>query len=232
MGDLDTGFADDDGLADPRLRASIADFAAAPTHMSAALLLEDLTAARLLVPVVAVADRVEFDDAGRPHEKDSHMRSVEFHAADGRKALLAFTGTDALALWDATARPIPRQAHIVAQGVLEADLDALILDIAGPVPVTVADALLVRLAVSANRQRYLETALDAACDSLEGLPGVEQVDWDMDETEVTVVLQVSRAGADLGEQVAAVLQDPNLAVVLDRPMTVRVEDLGLGSPLG
>jgi hypothetical protein len=120
----------------------------------------------------------------------------------------------------------------VAQGVLEADLDALILDIAGPVPVTVAEALLVRLAVSADRGRYLEAALDAACDSLEALPGVEQADWDMDEAEIGITLQVSRAAADLGERVAAVLQDPNLAVVLDRPMAVRVEDLGPGSPLG
>ena len=232
MADLETGFAGDDGAADPEVLAAIADFAAEPTLMSAAVLLDSLSGSRLLVPVVAVTDNVEFDADGRPHEKDSHMRSVEFHAADGRKALLAFTGTQALALWDAAARPIPRQAHIVAQGVLEADLDALILDIAGPVPVTVSDALLVRLAVSADRQRYLEAALDSACDALEGLPGVEQADWDMDEAEVSVVLQVSRAAADLGERVARVLQDPNLAVVLDRPMTVRVEDLGPDTPVG
>jgi hypothetical protein len=232
MGDLDTDFADDDGRADPALRTAIDEFVASPTLMSAAVLLDVLTSARLLVPVVAVVDNLEVDQDGRPQEKDSHMRSVEFHAADGRRALLAFTGTDALAEWDPQARPIPRQAHIVAQSVLQADLDALIVDIAGPTPATIDGAMLVRLAVSAHRQRYLDAALEDACDALELLAGVEQADWDADDDQICVTLQVSRPPADLGTRVATVLQDPNLAIVLDRPLTVRIEDFGAGPDLG
>lgn len=226
MSDLDTDFAGDDGTADPALRAAIAEHVASPTLMTAAVLLDLLTTARVLVPVVAVADGVEVDDAGLAHDKDSHMRSVEFQSADGRRALLAFTGTDSLARWDPSARPVPRRAHIAAQGVLEQDLDALILDIGGPVPVAIGDAMLVRLAVSANHARYLEAALEDACDALESLAGVGQADWSMSEREIVVVLQVEEPDPDLGSHVAGILQDPNLAVVLDRELTVRIADLG------
>lgn len=230
MNSLETGFADDDGTADPGLRAALADFATSATHMSAAVLLDALTRARLLVPVAAVADSVT--DEVVAVEKDSHMRAVEFHASDGRTAVLAFTGTDSLALWDRAARPIPRQAHIVAQSVLQADHDALILDIAGPHRVAVSDALLVRLALSADPERYLSAALEAACDELEGLPGVAQADWEMDESEAHIVLKLEHAPSDLGEQVSVVLQSPDLAVVLDRPLVVRVEDLGAAGTVG
>ena len=85
----------------PRWRASAAD---PTTYGDALLALQD---ARLLVPVVAVLGEVEVDEHGLAHDKTSDMAAVLMTGADGRRALLAFTGSDSLASWDAGARPVP-----------------------------------------------------------------------------------------------------------------------------
>ena len=48
---------------------------------------------RLLVPVVAILGEVEHDEQGLAHDKTSDMAAVLMTGRDGRKALLAFTGT-------------------------------------------------------------------------------------------------------------------------------------------
>ena len=64
-----------------------------------------LAGSRLLVPVVALLGEVEYDDAGLAHDKSSDMATVLLTAPDGRRALLAFSGTDAMRAWDPEARP-------------------------------------------------------------------------------------------------------------------------------
>ena len=63
------------------------------TYGDALLALQD---ARLLVPVVAVLGEVEVDERGLAHDKTSDMAAVLMTGADGRRALLAFTGSDSL----------------------------------------------------------------------------------------------------------------------------------------
>lgn len=212
-----TDFADDDGTPNLAVRLALASFANERTDETAKALIGTLAAQRLLVPVVAQVDSIE-DGV----EKDSSMHSVEFVADDGRRALLAFTGSDALALWNADARPIPRASHVVAQSVLEQELDALIIDIAGPTPTALESTLLVRLAMSKHQRQYLESALNTACDALEELDGVEEALWEILEEEVEIELFVSHVGADLGHLITEVLQDPTFTVVLDRPLSVQV----------
>ncbi|MGH3443974.1 MAG: SseB family protein, partial [Nocardioidaceae bacterium] len=53
--------------------------------------------------------------------------------ADGRTALLAFTGQPALQRWDQQARPVPVSAVTAAQAALQQGATALVLDVAGPV---------------------------------------------------------------------------------------------------
>lgn len=209
----------DQDLGEPSLslRLALTSFATERTDETAGALIGNLAHQRLLIPVVAEVDSLE-----NGVEKESSMQSVEFVATDGRRALLAFTGTDSLALWNAQARPIPRLAHIVAQSVLEQELDALIIDIAGPTATALDGALLVRVAMSEHQRQYLESALNSACDSLEELPGVEEALWEITESEVELELFVSEVASDLGQRIAEVLQDPTFTVVLDRPLSVQV----------
>jgi hypothetical protein len=127
----DPGFAGDDGSAAPELAAALADWQRDSSAYVEAL--AALQRSRLLVPVVAVLGEVEYDDAGLAREKDSDMATVLVQGADGRLALLAFTGTGPLAGWDPQARPVPVTAQVAAQSALQDGAAALVVDLAGPV---------------------------------------------------------------------------------------------------
>jgi hypothetical protein len=104
-------------------------------------LLDVLAASRLLVPVVAVL--TEADESGA--DKSSEMALPTLIGQDGRPAIIAFTSVNAVTRWRADARPIPAEAARVWQaGVAEAD--AVVIDIAGPVPVIIEGARLAALA--------------------------------------------------------------------------------------
>ena len=126
----DAGFAGDDGAAAPALTAALAAYAADPgRHADALAALQD---ARLLVPVVAILGEVGHDAAGLAHDKSSDMAAVLLRGADGRLALLAFTGLESLRAWDSDARPVPVATRLAAQSALQDDAAALVVDVAGP----------------------------------------------------------------------------------------------------
>ena len=127
----DPGFAGDDGSAAPELTAALAAWERDPSAYVETLAV--LLRSRLLVPVIAVLGEVEYDDAGLAREKDSDMATVLVQGADGRLALLAFTGTTTLAGWDPQARPVPVAARVAAQSALQDGAAALVVDLAGPV---------------------------------------------------------------------------------------------------
>ncbi|HYF72191.1 MAG TPA: SseB family protein [Nocardioides sp.] len=126
----DPGFAGDDGSADPRLAAALAGWRRGGTAY--AEVLAALQGARLLVPVVAVLGEVELDEAGLAHDKTSDMATVLLQGADGRLALLAFTGTAELAAWNPEGRPVPVTATVAARAALQDGAAALVVDVAGP----------------------------------------------------------------------------------------------------
>ncbi len=128
---LGTSFPDDDGAPDGELRAALAASASgAPgAGVEALALLQD---ARLLVPVVAVLGEVETDDQGLARDKSSDMAAVLLTGADGRQALLAFTGTDSLTAWDPGARPVPVAARLAARAAVQEQAAAVVVDVAGP----------------------------------------------------------------------------------------------------
>lgn len=127
-----SSFSDDDGAAAEQVQRALAAFAANPAKLPEAL--SALQHTRLLVPVVAVAGEVEVGADGLSREKESDMATVLMQGADGRLGLLAFTGVDALARWDAQARPVPVGASAAAQAALAEGAAAMVVDIAGPVP--------------------------------------------------------------------------------------------------
>jgi hypothetical protein len=128
----DPGFPDDSGEAPAQVTAALAAYDADPGARHAATL-HVLQDARLLVPVVAVLGEVEHDEAGLAHEKTSDMATVLMRGRDGRTALLAFTGSDALRRWDPEARPVPVPARRAAEAAVQDNAEALVVDVAGPV---------------------------------------------------------------------------------------------------
>ncbi len=133
MRDLpDPGFAGDDGTAAPETLAALQEYDAAPgTRHDATLAV--LQHARVLVPVVALLGEAERDEQGLVHDKTSDMAAVLMTGRDGRSALLAFTGTDAMTRWDPRARPVPVTVAAAAEAAVTEGAQALVLDVAGPV---------------------------------------------------------------------------------------------------
>jgi hypothetical protein len=132
-------FRGDRGAADPRMTAALAAYQAGQGSEQAAL--TALAAARLLVPVVAVLT----DGTAAGGDKDSEMVLPTLIGRDGRAAVLAFTSLDALARWRPNARPVPAEADRVWRAAV-ADGCAVVIDVAGPVPLAVEGARLAALA--------------------------------------------------------------------------------------
>jgi hypothetical protein len=135
-------FRGDDGAADPQVAAALAAYLAGRGSERAAL--GALATARLLVPVVAVlADSP--GQASSPGDKNSEMMLPKLIGRDGRPAMPAFTCTGALARWRPNARPVPAGADRVWRAAV-ADGCAVVIDVAGPVPLVVEGARLAALA--------------------------------------------------------------------------------------
>jgi hypothetical protein len=143
----------DRGDSDPEVAAALNAFAAGQGSEHAAL--SALADTRLLVPVVAVlADATggalgPDDDTAGPgrlrREKVSEMALPTLVGNDGRHAVLAFTCLQSLTAWRPDARPVPVPARQAWQaGVQEAS--AVVIDVAGPVPLAVDGARLAALA--------------------------------------------------------------------------------------
>ncbi len=125
------GAPDDDGAADSALEAALAAYDADPAREPEVLLA--LADARVLVPVVAALGESETGPDGLVRDKSADLATVLMRGADGRLALLAFTGLAAMARWDPDARPVPVPARTAALAALQDGAEALLIDVAGPV---------------------------------------------------------------------------------------------------
>jgi len=168
-------FGADDGSADPAAAAALAAFAsgtgtehAALTSLASVRLLVPVVAATAedsgdrapAGDLAPAGGRVPADDrapaggrapaghrlpGGNHAEKASEMSIPTLIGTDGRPAVPAFTCLDALVRWRPGARPVPVQASSVWQSAV-ADSCAVVLDIAGPVPLAIDGARLAALA--------------------------------------------------------------------------------------
>ncbi|WP_371482856.1 SseB family protein [Kitasatospora sp. NBC_00315] len=149
------GFAADDGAPDPALTAALErwsrDPAAEPEVLAA------LLPSRLMVPIVALLGEVETDENGLRHEKTSDMAVPVIEAADGRRALPAFTSLESLARWRADARPAPVAAPQAVLAAYSERADTLLLDPAGPVTYQLTGA---RMRAVAETREYLPPVRD------------------------------------------------------------------------
>lgn len=192
----DPGYSDDDGSADPRLSAALADWA--EDRAAVGPVLEALKGARLLVPVVAVLGETEEDANGLRREKTSDM-AVPTLKAGARTALPAFTSTGTLARWDPDARPVAVPLHQALRAAAHEKADTVVLDLAGPVPFELTGPALLALAEG-------RTSTDPLAD-----PVVR------DAVRAVVAAEPAVLRAHLGPGRA----DGTLALVLDEPEAAR-----------
>jgi hypothetical protein len=148
-------FPADDGKASTETRRLLA--AATPDAGSIAYLraVAALCLDRLLVPVVATATRLGQTAGGLTSDKEAEMAVVLLQASDGRRALLAFTGLDALQAWQGSARPVPVTLDQTAQTALAEGAAAVLVDCASPASLVVEGDLLDQLAAG---HRLVETS--------------------------------------------------------------------------
>ncbi|MFI6446823.1 SseB family protein [Kitasatospora sp. NPDC050543] len=234
------GFAADDGTADPRLAQALTawseDRAAEPE------LLRALTPSRLMVPIVALLGEVETDESeagwgsprakaggGLRHEKTSDMAVPVIEAADGRRALPAFTSLETLARWRADARPAPVAAPQAVLAAYSERADTLLIDPAGPVTYQLTGARM--RAVAENRvylpplgdpevreavRRVLGAQPEVVCALLEPTDGADGL--------LAVYTDPGLDGAALQESAQrigrAVSSEPLLRVRLDRGLSL------------
>jgi hypothetical protein len=100
----------------------------------------------VLVPVVATATRLGETVGGLTSDREAEMSVVLLQAPDGRRAMLAFTGIDALRAWDSDARPVPVTLDIAAGSAMADQAMALLVDYAGPYALVIDGEVLAELA--------------------------------------------------------------------------------------
>jgi hypothetical protein len=139
----DPRFRADEGDADPAVSAALAGYA--DGLCAEREVLTALAAARLLVPVVVVGPGDMGAGDADSSEKGSELAVPAIIGRDGRAARPAFTSLGALQRWQPSARPVPVLATSVFQSALE-ESQAVIIDIAGPVPLAIEGSRLHALA--------------------------------------------------------------------------------------
>ncbi|GAB2860800.1 SseB family protein [Actinoallomurus bryophytorum] len=168
-------FPDDDGSAAAELEAALRAYAEGTGGEHAVL--AALSGARLLVPVVAILTEDETVD-GLRREKESEMALPTLVGDDGRKAVLAFTSTGGLARWRPDARPVAVRTAQACRAALDEPADAVVIDIAGPVPYAIEGARLRVLAeggaiTAPHEDPHVLAAVHAAVGDLPGVTGVQ-----------------------------------------------------------
>ncbi|MDN3358330.1 SseB family protein [Actinomadura sp. DC4] len=168
-------FPDDDGTAAAAVEAALRAYAEGQGGEHAVL--AALTGSRLLVPVVAILTEDETVE-GLRREKESEMALPTLVGEDGRRAVLAFTSTAALARWRPDARPVAVRVRQACQAAVDEPADAVVIDVAGPFPYTIEGARLHVLAeggtiTAPHEDPHVLAAVHAAVGGLPGVTGVQ-----------------------------------------------------------
>lgn len=142
LGDTNDEFAEDDGSAPEGLRDVMAGAGTGDQRAYLEAVVE-LCLSRLLVPIMSSGENLHPE--GPDPDRHAEMSAVLLQQADGAKAMLAFTGVDALAAWNPKARPIPATLDRVAEAAVMSGAGTLLIDLQGPVPMALEEPLLTNL---------------------------------------------------------------------------------------
>jgi hypothetical protein len=149
-------FPGDTGAPSAETRRLIAAAAAEATPPAYLRAVAALCGDRLLVPIVATATRSGETVAGLASDKGAEMSVVTLQAQDGRRALLAFTGLDALQSWQPDARPVPVTVDRAARTARNEDLTAVLIDVAGPHALVIEGEVLGELAAGHRLMEFAD----------------------------------------------------------------------------
>jgi type III secretion system (T3SS) SseB-like protein len=217
-------FRGDHGSADPAVAGALAAFRDGQGTEHAAL--TALASSRLLVPVVAAASETA------PH---SDMSVPMLIGRDGRPAIPAFTCLDALARWRADARPVPEEASQVWRAAA-ADCAAVVVDIAGPVPLAVDGARLAALADGRpvplpHQDPDVRAVVQAAAD---GRPAIAALEVEAGQDGGDLVVRVTLAagcGREAGQEAIQLLGAALMGELGDRLRRgIAIAAVGAGDP--
>lgn len=225
-----SGFAGDDGSADPELARLLAG------HVAGRESLRDvvarLAATRVLVPVLAELGELGETEDGLHVDKEASAGVVALEAPDGRRALPVFTSVAAMTSWRPDARPVPVEAPRAALSAVSEDWSLLVVDPAGPATVLVPRPAVWALAQGKTWRPAVEDGVvdaevvQAVTSAVAPLQHVASVDAVPGRTaEVAVVLRLDpgldRAGLD------AVLAAVNARLGASEVVGERVDSLEL-----
>jgi hypothetical protein len=148
---------------------------------------------RLLVPVVAMLTE---DDEQAGAEKESEMALPTLIGGDGRAAIIAFTSVEAVRRWRQDARPVPVPAARVWQAAVT-ERNAVVVDVAGPVPFVIEGARLQALAAGqapppAHQDPDIRAAIEAAAAAEPAVTGITVAPGGQD-CDLAITLRVTAA---------------------------------------
>ena len=118
--------AADDGTAPPRVIEAIRRFRAG--ELGARDVVEALHDGRLLLPLLATRGDEGVGAHGQLVDKTQELSLVTAAGPDGRPVLPAFTSTDTMREWNATARPIPIAVPRIALAVAAEGTPLIVID--------------------------------------------------------------------------------------------------------
>jgi hypothetical protein len=122
----DNPHAADDGSADPALIAALLRFRAGSG--SQVEVVDAFRSARVLIPLIAEKGEEGVAPSGLTVDKTQELSIVTVSAPDGRRVQPVFSSVQAMAVWDAAARPIPVEAVRAALAASAEDTDMIVLD--------------------------------------------------------------------------------------------------------
>jgi len=140
--------ADDDGSASPELRDALSRFRSREVGEEAVV--DALRTARLLVPLVAQLGEGGAGEHGLTIDKSQELSIITVAGPDGRRVFPVFSSVEAMASWDAAARPVPADAVRVALAAAQDNTDLVILDPTAPTEFLIRRPALWAIAQSAS----------------------------------------------------------------------------------
>ena len=119
-------FADDDGSADARLAQALIKYSRGKGSL--ADVVDALSYARVLIPVIASGEGRHVGAHGLAQDKVASTGVVAVQMPDGRAALPVFTDVDAMRAWNPDARPIPAEGPRAALAAVAEEWSTLVLN--------------------------------------------------------------------------------------------------------
>ena len=118
--------SDDHGEADPALWDALT--ASPRDWQRRADVVAALRQARVLVPLLAEAGELGFNQAGQMVDKTQELSIVKVAAPDGRVVLPVFSSVETMKLWNPLARPIPWPGQRTAAAAVSEGTELLVID--------------------------------------------------------------------------------------------------------